>query len=130
LRATAVNNESREQQSQLQSILDYFNRTSTGTSNFAPIAWDTYQSEIHTPNVVNNIRKKYDLFMESEYKVDGAVSKCGVRSEAMKALDVAMHYNYHLWMTHYLMHLNQIETLANIGDVTMLGRQEMMEFMP
>ena len=48
----------------------------------------------------------------------------------MKALDVAMHYNYNLWMAHYLMHLNQIETLANIGDVTMLGRQEMIELYP
>jgi len=56
--------------------------------------------------------------MNAEYTVDGAVSKCGVRSEGMKALDVAMHYNYNLWLTHYIFHLNQIETLANIGDVT------------
>ena len=68
--------------------------------------------------------------METEYNVDGAVSKCGVRSEAMKALDVAMHYNYNLWMAHYLLHLNQVETLANIGDVTMLSRQEMLELNP
>jgi hypothetical protein len=68
--------------------------------------------------------------METEYAVDGAVSKCGVRTEAMKALDVAMHYNYHLWMMHYIMHLEQIETLANIGDVTQLGRQEMIELYP
>ena len=40
----------------------------------------------------------------------------------MKALDVTMHYNYELWMVHYLMHLEQIETLNNIGDVTQLGR--------
>jgi hypothetical protein len=94
------------------------------------IDWAGYQANIHTPNVVEKIRAKYDQFMEAEYGVDGAVSKCGTRSEAMKALDVAMHYNYNLWMAHYLMHLDQIETLHNIGDVTMLGRMEMTELFP
>jgi adenosylmethionine-8-amino-7-oxononanoate aminotransferase len=45
----------------------------------------------------------------------------------MKSLDVAMNYNYHLWMVHYIMHLEQIETQANIGDVTKLGKMEMAE---
>ena len=48
----------------------------------------------------------------------------------MKSLDVAMHYNYQLWMVHYLMHLEQIETLHNIGDVTELSKQEMTELFP
>lgn len=68
--------------------------------------------------------------MEAEFQVDGAVSKCGTRSEAMKSLDVAMHYNYNLWMVHYLMHLDQIETLHNIGDPTELGKMEMTELYP
>ena len=130
LRQTATNNESRELQSQLGSILDFFNRQSTGTQNLSEINWDQYESTIHTPNVVNRIRAKYDQFMEAEYQVDGAVSKCGARTEAMKALDVAMHYNYNLWMAHYLMHLDQIETLHNIGDPTMLSKMEMTELFP
>ena len=130
LRATASTNESREQHSQLASILDYFNRQSKGTSDLAAIDWETYESNIYTPNVVDRIRTKYGQFMESEYGVDGAVAKCGTRSEAMKSLDVAMHYNYHVWMAHYLMHLNQIETLHNIGDPTMLSKFEMAEFFP
>ena len=85
---------------------------------------------MHTPNVVDKIRGKYDQFMETEYGVDGAVSKCGTRSEAMKSLDVAMRYNYALWMVHYMMHLDQIETLSNCGDVTMIGRMEMAELFP
>ena len=60
LRATANNSESMDQQSQLQCVLDYFNRTSTGTANLAKIDWEGYQSNIHTPNVVKNIRAKYD----------------------------------------------------------------------
>ncbi len=65
--------------------------------------------------------------MASEFFVDGAVGKCGVRTEAMKALDVSMHYNYNLWLVHYLSHLDQIETLHNIGDPTKLSMLEMME---
>ena len=68
--------------------------------------------------------------MAAEFQVDGAVAKCGTRSEAMKSLDVAMHYNYQLWMVHYLMHLEQIETMTNIGDVTELSKQEMTELFP
>ena len=104
IRDTAVNNESREQQGQLQAILDYFNRNSSG--DLAPIDWENYSSNIHTAGVVDKIKDKYELFMKTEYNVEGAVGKCGVRTEAMKALDVAMHYNYNLWMAHYLMHLN------------------------
>tara|TARA_B110000503_G_C7007982_1_gene354438 strand:+ start:416 stop:589 length:174 start_codon:yes stop_codon:yes gene_type:complete len=48
----------------------------------------------------------------------------------MKQLDVAMNYNYQLWLTHYLLHLNQIETMHNIGDVTQLGGQELNELIP
>mmetsp|Transcript_16433 Transcript_16433/g.27861 ORF Transcript_16433/g.27861 Transcript_16433/m.27861 type:complete len:136 (-) Transcript_16433:70-477(-) len=72
----------------------------------------------------------YEKFMQAEFEVDGAIAKCGTRSEAMKALDVSMHYNYSLWLSHYLMHLDQIETLHNIGDPTMLSTSEMMELNP
>ena len=48
----------------------------------------------------------------------------------MKKLDVTMTYNYHLWLVHYFMHLDTIETLSNIGDPTMLSMMEMSELMP
>ena len=62
--------------------------------------------------------------------VDGAVAKCGVRSETMKNLDVSMHYNYELWLTHYLFHLDQIETMTNIGDVTAISNMELSDLVP
>ena len=68
--------------------------------------------------------------MNAEFNVDGAVGQVGGRSDGMKALDVAMHYNYNLWMVHYLTHLEQIETLHNIGDVTQMSRLEMAEMFP
>ena len=55
LRATANNNESREQHAQLSSILDYYNRSSTGTTGMAAIDWETYEKSIHTPDVVGKI---------------------------------------------------------------------------
>lgn len=68
--------------------------------------------------------------MAAEYQIDGAVSKCGYRSELMKQLDAPMQYNYYLWMTHYLDHLDTVETLHNIGDPTQLGYMEMRELNP
>ena len=106
----------------MESILNFYSKTSEGTSNLKPIDWDSYGKAIHTPDVVAKIQAKYADFMGAEFAVDGAVSKCGARSEAMKSLDTAMHYNYQLWMVHYLMHLEQVETLHNIGDVTELSK--------
>lgn len=84
LRESASSNESREKHSQLTSLLDYYNRYSEGAENLEPIDWDHYSSNIHTPNVVDKMRHKYAEFMEAEFGVDGAIAKCGHRSEAMK----------------------------------------------
>lgn len=118
LRTTANNNASKEQHAQLNSILDFFNRENPGTSKMAKIDWKSYENTIHTKNVVGAMKVKYENFMNAEFNVDGAIGQTGTRSDAMKALDVAMHYNYNLWMVHYLSHLEQIETMHNIGDVT------------
>lgn len=48
----------------------------------------------------------------------------------MKQLDAPMQYNYNLWLAHYLLHLDQIETMHNIGDPTELSMLEMSELMP
>ena len=96
----------------------------------AQIDWEGFRKNIHTPNVVDRIKSQYDTFLEAEFLVDGAVAKCGVRSEAMKSLDVSMHYNYELWLTHYLFHLDQIETMTNLGDVTAISNLELSELVP
>ena len=67
LRATANNNASREQHAQLSSILDYYNKVSSGTQGMDKIDWDTYTSNIHTPNVVDKIKEKYDGLMAAEF---------------------------------------------------------------
>ena len=127
---TANTNVSRDKHAQLSSILDYYNRQSTGAEELPAIDFDKYRKNIHTPDVVNKIEQKYNDFFASEFQVDGAVSRCGHRSELMKKLDVTMTYNHHLWNVHYHMHLDSIETLANIGDPTMLSVQEMNELFP
>ena len=114
----------------MSSILDYYNKQSWGTESITAIDWETYEKSVHTPDIVNKIREKYDEFMEAEYQIDGAVARCGGRSELMKQLDAPMQYNYQLWLSHYLMHLEQIETLHNIGDPTQLGMLEMAELLP
>merc|ERR1711907_85733 len=93
LRATANTNVSRDQHSQLQSILDYYNRQNTGAEELPAIDWRSYEKAIHTPGVVGKIQAKYDEFFATEFHVDGAVSRCGARSELMKKLDVSMTYN-------------------------------------
>ena len=52
LRATSNTPVSREQHAQLESILNYYSKTSAGTSELKPIDWATYEKNIHTPDVV------------------------------------------------------------------------------
>jgi hypothetical protein len=68
--------------------------------------------------------------MASEYTVDSAVGRLGAASEKIKALDIALQYNYYLYLSHYLEHLTTIETLANIGDVTQMSLMEMTKLNP
>ena len=117
-------------QAQLSSILDYYNKQSAGTESLPAIDWTAYEKSIHTPGIVDKIHSKYEEFMAAEYQIDGAVSKCGYRSELMKQLVAPMQYNQYLWMAHYAEHLKQIETLHNIGDPTELGLMEMAELYP
>ena len=128
LQQTSTTPDSRDAHSQLQAVLDFYNK-SAGTQ-VKPIDWEGFKERIHTPGVVDKIQAKYKHFMHTEYQVDAAVSKCGTSTEKMQALDIAMSYNYMLYMVHYLEHLNQIETVKNIGDVMQMSNMEMTQLSP
>lgn len=123
LGATSTTPVSREAHSQLGSILDFYNLPQPAPRR-KDIDWDSHKAVIHTPGVVDKIRAKYDSFMASEYSVDSAVARVGGETEKMQSLDVAMKYNFALYMTHYTGHLEQLEMMRNIGDI---GEMSMLE---
>ena len=92
--------------------------------------WDQWQDDIHTAGVVEKIRTKYDAFMKAEYNVDASLSHVGHHSERMRQLEVAMTYNFALYLSHYLPHLEQMETVRNIGDLNEMSMLEMVHLMP
>ena len=121
--------DAKESHSQLQSVLDYYNRPHQA-KQAAEIDWDGHRDRIHTPDVVDKIKAKYEKFMDSSYEVGGAVSRCGNSTEKMQALDVAMKWNYTLYLVHYMEHLSQLETMRNAGDVTTMSNYELSKFHP
>jgi hypothetical protein len=127
--AGATTDKSRDAHGQLQSVLDYYNKKQTAGEPKS-IDWDGHRGAIHTPGVVDKIRAKYDAFMETEYAVDSAVSKTGATTEKMQALDIAMQYNFMLYFVHYTQHLNQLETMRNIGDINSLSMMEYYKLNP
>jgi hypothetical protein len=130
LGATATSEESRDSHGQLQGILDYYNKNQTA-QELQSIDWDGHRNAIHTPAVVDKIKAKYEAFMKTEYTVDGAVSRTGgTQTEKMQALDVAMQYNFMLYFVHYAQHLDQLETMRNIGDIPSLSMLEWMKLNP
>jgi hypothetical protein len=48
----------------------------------------------------------------------------------MRQLEVANEYNFMLYMTHYFMHLDQLETMRNVGDIQELSILEMNHLNP
>ena len=68
--------------------------------------------------------------MKAEYNVESAVGQVGHTTEKMKQLEVAQTYNTALYLAHYIGHLDQIETVRNIGDITEMSMLELVHMMP
>ena len=68
--------------------------------------------------------------MKAEYNVEAAVSQVGNVTESMRKLEVASQYNAALYMAHYMGHLEQIETVRNIGDINEMSMLELVHMMP
>lgn len=76
LGATATNETARDAHGQLQGLLDYYNKNQT-SGELREIDWDGHRNAIHTPDVVDKIKAKYEAFMDTEYTVESAVAKTG-----------------------------------------------------
>ena len=48
----------------------------------------------------------------------------------MKQLEIANTYNFALYLSHYIAHLEQIETVRNIGDLAQMSKLEVLHLMP
>ena len=68
--------------------------------------------------------------MKSTYAIDAAVARCGHSTDQMNALDVAMQYNFMRYFVHFSGHLDQIETMRNIGDINQMSMLEMVKLIP
>jgi ATP synthase D chain, mitochondrial (ATP5H) len=130
LRLTANTHEGRDKLGQIQSILEFFQKPSHNTGSLPAINWSEWESSVHTAGVVGKIKAKYDAFMKAEYNVESAVGQVGHQSERIKALEVANTYNFMLYLSHYAGHLEQLETMRNIGDIQEMSMLEMMHLMP
>lgn len=130
LRMTANTHDGRDKLGQIQSILEFFNKPSNNQGQLPAINWNEWETNIHTAGVVSKIKGKYEAFMKAEYNVDSAVAQVGHQSEKIKALEVANTYNFMLYLSHYIGHLDQLETMRNIGDIQEMSMVELLHLMP
>lgn len=70
------------------------------------VNWKEWEDNLHTGGVVERIRVKYEAFMKAEYSVESAVSQIGVVTDKMQQLEVANTYNFALYLSHYIAHLD------------------------
>ena len=118
---------SRDNAGQLTGLVELFNRK-VQVSGIQEPNWEEWKSKIHTPGVVDKIREKYHAFMKTTYDVNDAVGRIDTKTEKLANLDVAVEYNHALWMSHFYGHLNFLETLNSIGDVTDLSQSEFAKY--
>jgi hypothetical protein len=127
---TSSTHEGRDKLGQIQSILEFFNKPSSNQGQLPAINWAVWESNIHSAGVVGKIKAKYDAFLKAEYNVESAVGLVGHQSEKIKALEVANTYNFMLYLSHNSGHLEQLETMRNIGDIQELSSLEMLHLSP
>lgn len=68
--------------------------------------------------------------MKAEYNVDSAANMIGNQTEKMRQLEVANTYNFMLYLSHYAGHLEQLETMRNIGDIQEMSMMEFLHYQP
>lgn len=68
--------------------------------------------------------------MKAEYNVESAVNMIGTTNDKMKQLEVANTYNFMLYLSHYAGHLEQLETMRNVGDLQEMSMMEFLHYMP
>ena len=68
--------------------------------------------------------------MQSEYSVEDAASRVEHTTEKLDGLDIAINYNYYLWLTHYTDHIQLMEGLNNLGDITDMSEKEVLKYTP
>lgn len=127
---TANTHDGKDKLAQIQSMLEFYGKPSQNTGSLPAINWSEWESNIHTSSVVGRIKAKYEAFMKAEYNVESAVGQVGHQSESIKQLEVATTYNFMLYLSHYTGHLEQLETMRNVGDVTEMSLLEMLHLMP
>lgn len=68
--------------------------------------------------------------MKAEYSVESAAGKIGNQTEKMQKLEIANTYNFMLYFSHFIGHLEQLETMRNAGDVMELSMMEWLHLSP
>ncbi len=69
-----------DQHSQLQALLDYYNKKEEELREKQSIDWDEAKDSVHTAGVVDKIQKQYNAFMETEYSVEEAAQRAFSKS--------------------------------------------------
>lgn len=117
-----------DEHSQLQALLDYYNRKEMSLREKQPIDWDEAKDGIHTAGVVDKMQEQYEAFMETEYSVDQAAERALSKSEKLKMLDIKNDYNFEVWWYNFQKNLRFLETIRNLGDVTQISLKEMCDY--
>ena len=52
------------------------------------------------------------------------MNRVDTKTQALSNIEVAVTYNYALWMCHYYGHMRFMETLHNVGEITDLSEAE------
>uniref|UniRef100_A0A7S3NAG0 Uncharacterized protein n=1 Tax=Euplotes harpa TaxID=151035 RepID=A0A7S3NAG0_9SPIT len=129
LRVTSHTFKASESYANLSGLIDMYNKDSKNTG-LKKIDWEEWEDKIHTPQIVEKLKAKYEHFMNSEYDVEDAASRVESRTEKLESLDIAITYNYSLWLTHYIEHITFMEGMRNLGDITDMSEKEVARLGP
>lgn len=128
IQSKAQDQQGLEASNKLSSLVDYYSKNSGETNQ--KIDWDYWSQNIRTSGLVDKIKEKNESIEKQQYNIDTLAAKSAITSEKYENYGLFLKYNHALYMHQYSNNLKALYGYLNIGDVTMLSRNEQLSYYP
>eukprot|EP01017_Pseudomicrothorax_dubius_P022102 TRINITY_DN2380_c0_g1_i1.p1 TRINITY_DN2380_c0_g1~~TRINITY_DN2380_c0_g1_i1.p1 ORF type:complete len:230 (+),score=59.25 TRINITY_DN2380_c0_g1_i1:136-825(+) len=112
----ATTNESRNLAGQLSSLVNFYNRPSSGES-VPEIDWNHWKETLRTEGLVDKVKNNYEGLVKEQYEVDAIATKVlNDDSEPLVALTYEMQYHGLVWLNNYSDYVGFLFELEEYGN--------------
>ena len=114
---------------QLTALMTHYNKNAA--SDDSNINWDQWESQIKTSNFVSNLKEKFELLNNQEYKTDGIMEVVrSSSSEAYSNMNNELQFHNDLWFEYHLANKKSENDINDTGNLIDYGVHDLINLMP